>query len=80
MKTNYYGIHTLYDRGCAPRRERNSPSKRMTAPDPLSNTSATVASEVSVPENVFYPFISYFNNAQYLRHTHTLYKIPKLAL
>lgn len=29
----------------------------MTAPDPLSNTSAIVASEVSLPENVFFLFI-----------------------
>lgn len=38
----------------------NSPSKRTTAPDPLSNTSATVASVVSLPEKVFYSFT--FNN------------------
>lgn len=35
--------------------KKTSPSKRMTAPEPLSNTSAMVASEVSLPENVFYP-------------------------
>lgn len=39
--------------------KKNSPSRRRTAPDPLSSTSAMVASEVSVPETEFNRFNFY---------------------
>lgn len=65
VKTNEYGINTVNDITClayyGKRKKETLPSRRMTAPDPLSNTSAIVASEVSLPENVFYLFIYLFN-------------------
>lgn len=60
VKTNEYGINTVYDITCLAymakekkQTKKTLPSRRMTAPDPLSNTSAIVASEVSLPENAF---------------------------